>query len=126
VRRLSDKVTRAAPTITEYEALFLDDAEIVVIAYGCVARSAARAVREARKAGIRAGLFRPITLWPFPAAQIRDLDQQARAFVVAELNLGQVAGETERFTRRPVHRVTHAGGLLLHPDTILHAIREAR
>lgn len=125
VRRLNEKVLSHADEVTDYEELELDGAEIVVIAFGCVSRSARQAVRAARERGIRAGLLRLITLWPYPEARVRELNEQAKAFVVAELNLGQVAGETERFVNRPVHRVTHAGGELIPPDTILAAIEEA-
>jgi 2-oxoglutarate/2-oxoacid ferredoxin oxidoreductase subunit alpha len=122
VRRLSEKVTRVAAELVEYEEMFLDDAEVVVLAYGCVARSARRAVREAREQGIRAGLLRPITIWPFVGEQIRALHPQTKAFVCAELNLGQVAGEMERYTTKPILRVNHAGGKLIAPEPIREAI----
>jgi 2-oxoglutarate ferredoxin oxidoreductase subunit alpha len=125
VRRLSDKVSRYADEVIECEELMLDDAEIVVVAYGCVARSARQAVREARARGIRAGLLRPVTIWPFPEARIEQLNEQASAFVVAELNLGQFAREAERFATKPVRRLNHPGGLLLSPEAIVSAIEEA-
>lgn len=124
VRRLNDKVKRRADELVECERFMLDDADVVVIAYGSVARSARQAVREARDAGLRAGLLRPITLWPFPEREIRELDGEGRSFLVAELNLGQVATQVERFTTRTVNRVNHAGGLLMSPAPILGAIRE--
>ncbi len=124
VRRLNEKVTRQVDTIVESEEFALEDAEVVVLAYGCVARSARASVRMARERGIRAGLLRPITLWPFPRARIEELSSTARAFVVAELNLGQVAGQVERFTSRPVRRVNRAGGAPLPPGPILAAIEE--
>jgi 2-oxoglutarate/2-oxoacid ferredoxin oxidoreductase subunit alpha len=126
VRRLNAKVERHAGQIVEYEEVGLDDAEIVVIAYGCVSRSARQAVREARANGVRAGLLRPITLWPFPEARIQELNDQVKGFIVAELNLGQVARETERFTSKRVGRVNHAGGMLLPPEPIAAAIEEAQ
>jgi 2-oxoglutarate ferredoxin oxidoreductase subunit alpha len=122
VRRLNDKVLIHADEIIEAERVMLDDADVIVIAYGSVSRSARHAVRQARAAGLRAGLFRPITLWPFPERLIRELDAQAKAFIVAELNLGQVAGQVQRFTSKPVHRVNHAGGVLMPPTPILAAI----
>ena len=125
VERLNDKVTTNAAELMEWDEMMLDDASIVLIAYGCVARSARQAVTEARAKGIRAGLMRPITMWPFPAERIRELSATADSFVVAELNLGQVAGEVERFTSGPVHRVNHPGGYLLTPQDILSAIEEA-
>ncbi|MBI2939894.1 MAG: 2-oxoacid:acceptor oxidoreductase subunit alpha [Chloroflexi bacterium] len=125
IRRLSEKITRAAPEIVEYEELFLEDAEVAVIAYGCVARSARKAVSLARQEGIRAGLLRLVTLWPFPSARVTELARQVRAVVVAELNLGQMRREVERFTDRPVWPVNHAGGALLTPAQILAPIQEA-
>ena len=122
VRRFSDKVNLQAPALIEYEEAFINDADVVVVAYGCVARSARRAVREARASGLKAGFFRPITMWPFPGDRIRSLAGQAKAFVCAELNLGQVAREMERFTSKPVLRVNHGGGELLAPEPILAAI----
>jgi 2-oxoglutarate ferredoxin oxidoreductase subunit alpha len=125
VRRLVEKVRRNAWRIQEYEEDRLDDARVVVIAYGSTARSARRAVGLAREEGIRAGLLRPITLWPFPGERVRKLSERVAAFVVPELNLGQLAREAERFTSRPVLGVNHAGGAMLPPGPILEAIREA-
>jgi 2-oxoglutarate/2-oxoacid ferredoxin oxidoreductase subunit alpha len=125
VRRLSEKVSQQAPDITEWEDLHVDDAEVVVVAYGSTARSARQAVEEARSRGIRAGLMRPITLWPFPEQRVRDLDGQVRSFIVAEINLGQVAREVERCASREVVRVNRAGGAPMSPQLVLSAIEEA-
>lgn len=125
VRRLTEKISRAAREIVEYESWMLDDADIVLIAYGCVARSARKAVALARQDGIRAGLLRLITLWPFPGPVITALSQRVRAFAVAELNLGQMKREVERFTDRPVLLASHAGGALIPPEVILHSVEEA-
>lgn len=125
VRRLVEKVRRREHEIAEWDGLHLDDAEVVVIAYGSVARSARQAVREARARGLAAGLFRPITLWPFPAGALLDRAGQADTLVVAELNLGQIAAEIERHARRDVVRVNRAGGAPLSPTLILDAIEEA-
>jgi 2-oxoglutarate/2-oxoacid ferredoxin oxidoreductase subunit alpha len=125
VRRLGEKVRRHAPELLEWEELHTEDAEVVVVAYGSVARSARQAVREARSKGIRCGLFRPVTLWPFPKHRVRELDAQVRSFIVTELNLGQVAGEVERYASREVRQVNHPGGAPLSPAVILAAIEEA-
>ena len=125
VRRLVNKIRLHADQIIEYEEIFLDDAELAVIAYGCTARSARRAVNEARREGIRVGLLRLISVWPFPENRVRELSNQVKAFVVPELNLGQMSRETERFTSLPVIGVNHAGGVMMAPDPILDAIREA-
>jgi 2-oxoglutarate ferredoxin oxidoreductase subunit alpha len=122
VERLSSKVTLRADEVMEWDEVMVEDATTIVIAYGCVARSARRAVTEARARGMRVGLLRPVTIWPFPGDRIRELSASADWFVVAELNLGQVAREVERFTAGPVRRVNHPGGHLLTPQDILGAI----
>ena len=124
VRRLVNKIRLHADQIIEYEEIFLDDAELAVIAYGCTARSARQAVNEARREGIRVGLLRLISVWPFPENRVRELSNQVKAFVVPELNLGQMSRETERFTSLPVIGVNHAGGVMMAPDPILDTIRE--
>ena len=125
VRRLVNKIRLHTDQIIEYEEIFLDDAEVAVIAYGSTARSARRAVNEARQQGTRVGLLRLITVWPFPGSKVRELSNQVKAFVVPELNLGQMSRETERFTSLPVIGVNHAGGVMMAPGPILEAIREA-
>jgi 2-oxoglutarate ferredoxin oxidoreductase subunit alpha len=125
VRRLVNKIRLHADQIIEYDELLLDDAQVVVIAYGSTARSARRAVLTAREEGIQAGLLRLITVWPFPEGKVRELSEQAVAFVVPEVNLGQMSRETERFTSLPVIGVNHAGGVMMAPGPILDAIREA-
>ncbi len=125
VRRLVNKIRLHADQIIEYEEEFLDDAQVVVIAYGSTARSAKRAVITAREEGLRAGLLRLITVWPFPEEKVKKLSEQAVAFVVPEVNLGQMSREVERFTSLPVIGVNHAGGVMMAPEPILDAIREA-
>jgi 2-oxoglutarate ferredoxin oxidoreductase subunit alpha len=124
VRRLVNKIRLHADQIIEYEETLLDDAQVVVIAYGSTARSARRAVLTAREEGIRVGMLRLITAWPFPEGRVRKLSEQAVAFVVPEVNLGQMSREVERFTSLPVVGVNHAGGVMMAPDPILDAIRE--
>ncbi|MBI3031333.1 MAG: 2-oxoacid:acceptor oxidoreductase subunit alpha, partial [Candidatus Rokubacteria bacterium] len=97
---------------------------VVIIAYGSTARSARRAVGLAREEGIAAGLLRPITLWPFPGERVKKLAERVRAFVVPELNLGQLSREVERFTSLPVLGANHARGAMMPPEPILEAIRE--
>ena len=126
VRRLSRKVLVHATEVTMTEDLLTDDAEVVVVAYGATSRSARRAVLAARERGIRAGLLRLITLWPFPQGRVRELANRARRFVVVEMNLGQMAREVERHLRRPATWVTHAGGAMIPPETILRSIIEAK
>jgi 2-oxoglutarate ferredoxin oxidoreductase subunit alpha len=124
VTRLVEKISHNSEEIVQTEDHFMDDARIVVIAYGSTARSARRAVKDARQEGIPAGFLRLVSLWPFPVKQISELADQADSFIVAEMNLGQMALEVERHIRRPVTGVFHAGGAMMAPDRILKAIRE--
>jgi 2-oxoglutarate ferredoxin oxidoreductase subunit alpha len=125
VRRLYDKVGNFTSEITQIEEHGLEDADVAVIAFGSTARTARRAVAQAREAGIRAGILRPITLWPFPEDEIRHVAARVRAIVVAELNLGQVRREVERVVDVPVVGAHHAGGVIMPPNIILDSIKEA-
>jgi 2-oxoglutarate ferredoxin oxidoreductase subunit alpha len=124
VRRLVNKIRLHADQIMEYEEILLEDAELAVIAYGSTSRSARRAVNDARQEGIRVGLLRLITVWPFPENKVKELSKQVKAFVVPEVNLGQMSREVERFTSLPVVGVNHAGGVMMAPYPILDAIKE--
>ena len=124
VNRLVDKIRLNAADIGMYEEIGVEDAETIVISFGCTARSARHAVNEARGAGIKCGLLRLITVWPFPEARIRELIAmgKVRQFVVPEVNLGQLRREIERLTSLPVRRLNHAGGTMLAPQAILELI----
>jgi 2-oxoglutarate ferredoxin oxidoreductase subunit alpha len=125
VTRLVNKIRLNADQMIRLEGYSLEDAQIVVIAYGSTARSARRAVREARQEGISAGLLRLISLWPFPARQVMEFVNSAKAVIVAEMNLGQICGEVERHAQQAVRGVFHAGGTMIPPEVILDAIQEA-
>jgi 2-oxoglutarate ferredoxin oxidoreductase subunit alpha len=126
VTRLLDKIRRNADTIACNEEYRIDDAEVVVIAYGITARVAMRAVQMAREQGIRAGLFRPQVIWPFPEKRLRTLTQSTglAGIVVAEMNCGQIFYEVERLAagRVPVLLEPHTGGTVHKPEQILDAI----
>jgi 2-oxoglutarate/2-oxoacid ferredoxin oxidoreductase subunit alpha len=125
VTRLIDKVHRNADGIIRVEGYHLEDAQIVVVAYGCTARSARSAVRKARASGVPVGLLRLVSLWPFPEKTLQELAGKTDQFIVAEMNLGQIRLEVERVIHRPVRGVHHAGGAMIPPDPILEAIQEA-
>jgi 2-oxoglutarate ferredoxin oxidoreductase subunit alpha len=124
ITRLVEKICGNAEQIVRVEGDLLDDAEIVVVAFGSTARSARRAVKEARSAGIPVGFLRLVSIWPFPERVVRELAQQVQAFIVAEMNLGQVRLEVERQVRQPVHGVHNAGGVMMAPGEILERIKE--
>jgi 2-oxoglutarate ferredoxin oxidoreductase subunit alpha len=125
VTRLVNKINHNAEQLIRTESYWLEDAEIVVVAYGCTARSAQRAVREAREEGISAGLLRLISIWPFPENLFQELGAKTETIIAAEMNLGQISREIQRVIGRPVQGVFHAGGEMIPPETILEAIREA-
>lgn len=124
VSRLVQKVRRNADQIIRTEGHHLEDAQILVIAYGCTARSARRAVSEARLLGIKVGLLRLVSIWPFPEDLLRELSGTVEHFIVPELNLGQISQEVERVVKRPVKGVHHAGGAMIPPQRIVEAIHE--
>ncbi len=123
-RRLCDKVEVNRDELVLFENHRTEDAEVLVVAYGSSARSAKRAVEEARKKGIKAGLFRPITLYPVPEKQIRQAAAHAKKVVVPEMNLGQYILEVERLLDRSVKMVgvNRVNGEPIAPSLILSAI----
>jgi len=127
VRRLQEKLEPFNDGRAIAETGDLEDAEVVVVSYGITSRVAQRALQLARQRGIRAGKFRLISAWPFPEERIRELAGRVKAFVVPELNLGQMALEVERAAagRAKVVKVSHAGGTVHDPQVILEAIVEA-
>ncbi len=126
VRRLSEKVLRYPEEYTFWEEYQLDDAEVALISYGISARVAMGAVEEARKQGLKLGLLRLITIWPFPDEVLLRLVQRVKAIVVVEINLGQIAREVERATRArvPIGGVFHAGGRMHTPEEVLAGVKE--
>jgi 2-oxoglutarate ferredoxin oxidoreductase subunit alpha len=98
-RRQLRKIEANRDAIEKNEEYRVEDADILIFAYGTISRSARSAVDSLRNEGIRAGLFRPITLWPFPERRIAELASRVRAILVPEMNLGQMILEVERVTR---------------------------
>ena len=94
--RLTQKITRGFPEIQMSKEYLLDDADVAVIAYGSVARSAWRAVQDARKHGVRAGMLQLITLFPFPRGTVAPLLSSCKAVLVPEMNMGQISREVNR------------------------------
>jgi 2-oxoglutarate ferredoxin oxidoreductase subunit alpha len=127
VRRLLDKLKPLANGRALCDTEDLEDADVVVVSYGITSRVAQRALQMARKQGIRAGKFRLISAWPFPSQRIAELAGRVKAFVVPELNMGQMVQEVERAVagKAKVISVPHAGGTVHRPETILKAIVEA-
>jgi len=126
-RRLVDKIRNNKKDIIRLEESMTEDAEVIVCAYGITARVARLAIQEARAEGIRVGLLRMITVWPFAEERIRELASQVKAFVVPEINYGQIVFEVERCAsgKAKTVLVPHMGGSVHHPQTILQAIKDA-
>jgi 2-oxoglutarate ferredoxin oxidoreductase subunit alpha len=127
-RRQIDKVEceEARAYIEKNDEYMLDDAEVVLWAYGSSARSARYAVNELRKEGIKAGLFRPLTLWPFPEKRTAELAEQAKAIIVPEMNLGQMIIEVDRIAqgRCIIDGVNRVDGDPLNPGQIMAKVKE--
>ncbi len=124
--KLQEKYARIEAHEVRYEGFMLDDAEFVVVAYGIIARSAKAAVLAARKAGIAVGLFRPITIYPFPTKALRALasTERVQAILMAEMNFGQVLTDV-RLSVLGEARVEFLGqpAMPIAPNTIMKAIQ---
>lgn len=126
IQRLCDKIRKNTEKIVKVRQTMLEDAEVAVVAYGIPSRSALSAIRKGRKEGIKAGLLRLITLWPFPEKQVSQLAKQVHAIVVPEMNYGQVVREVERAAKEtPVIFLPKLGEEPHKPTEILEAVRSA-
>ena len=110
-----------------YEEYMMDDAEICIAAFGIAARVSKNAITEARRQGIKAGMIRPITLWPFPKAPFKKAAQSVKQFISVELSMGQMIEDVRLATecRVPVTLCNRVGGMIPSPDMVLEAIKEA-
>jgi 2-oxoglutarate ferredoxin oxidoreductase subunit alpha len=126
VDRIHRKITLGHPEIHMGEFFQLEDADVAVIAYGSVARSAKRAVMDARERGIKAGLLKLMTLWPFMRAAVEKVIQTANVLIVPELNMGQISREVKRVNegKAMVNTLNRVDGLTITPAQILRKIRE--
>ena len=126
VRRLSAKIEDHVNEIATFEEIELDDCEVLLIAYGSVARSAQEAVLKLREQGAKVGLLRPITIWPFHDQRIKAACTGKKAVIVPEMNLGQYAREVERVAPAevPVISLTRVDGELTVPEEIITKVQE--
>jgi 2-oxoglutarate ferredoxin oxidoreductase subunit alpha len=127
IRRLQQKIRAAEDRLTIVDEDGVEDARVIVVSYGITSRVAERAIEMARQKGIKTGRCRLIGVWPFPDHHLRALARHARAFVVPEINLGQIGREVERAVGKRARTVpvTHAGGGVHRPEDIFEAIMEA-
>ena len=110
-----------------YEEYLMDDAEVCIVAYGISARIAKNAIDAARAKGIKVGMFRPITLWPFPKKEIRKVADKVNSFISVELSMGQLIEDVKLYTEctKPVYLCNRTGGMIMTPEEVLAKIEEA-
>jgi len=126
IKRLLGKIELNNDLVESFEELECEDAEVVIVALGVVGRAARRAVRDLRQEGVKVGLFRPITLWPFPTQSFRKLTKKARHLVVAEMNAGQLILEigTAKAGRQTVSGLNRFDGEPISPSQIKQSVKE--
>lgn len=122
-RRINRKIERYKNEIISYKTELLDDADICLVSYGSSARSAKRAMRQARMMGIKVGLFQIFVLWPFPYEVLSELSNRIKKFIVPEMNLGQIGHEVDCATRKESIRVNRVDGSPITPGEILEQIK---
>ena len=127
VTRLVNKIRANRDKLVDVREDGVEGADVVVVSFGITSRVAAAAVEAARHKGVKVGHLRLVIIWPFPAKRIKELAGRAKAFVVPELNMGQMVLEVERAVagKAAVISVPHAGGTVHEPETILARIMEA-
>lgn len=123
--KLQAKYERIKKSETAYEGYRLDDADVILVSYGISSRIARSAVDAARKEGIKAGLFRPISLWPFPDKDLRSVAERGARFISVEMSEGQMREDIRLASGcRTVELVCRYGGRLIELDAVLEKIRE--
>ena len=109
-----------------YQEYFTDDAEYLIVAFGSVARICLKAIEDAREAGLKIGLLRPITLWPFPTERISELGRKMKGVLTVELNAGQMIEDVRLAIGDsvPVRHFGRMGGIVPNPNEVLGALNE--
>jgi len=121
--RLNNKILNNRDKIIDYEVHHIDDADLLVIAYGFTARSALFAIEELRREGKKIGLLRLKTLWPFADKMVKDIGARIKKIFVPEMNRGQIAGEVMKYVCGDVVSYGQTNGEVIHPETIVEQIR---
>lgn len=122
-----ERYAQAEREETMWEEFMMEDAEICVVSCGITARVSRNAIVEARKRGIKVGMIRPITLWPFPKKPLLAAAEKVKSFLCVELNMGQMKQDVELAIRckRPVDLCCRVGGMIPSPDEVLQKIVKA-
>ena len=123
---LQNKYAEIEANERRYEEIECEDAEYLIVAFGSCARIAQKAMEHAREEGIKVGLFRPITLWPFPSPEIAERAKQVKGILVVELNSGQMIEDVKLAVECnvPVHHFGRLGGIVPDPDEVVDALKE--
>ena len=126
-RYLTDKIEKHVDDITITRKYQMDDADVVLISFGCSVRSSLTAIDILRKKGVKAGLLQLVTVWPMPEKEIREALQQAKTVIVPELNLGQLAGEVRKYNDYgcKVLQANRVDGVLITPEQIVDVYEES-
>ena len=125
IQRLEDKVEAHKDEIESYEEFMMDDAEIMIVAYGSVSLAAKESIRHLRDEGIKAGLFRPITIWPSPAEKMKEYTDKIEKVLVVELNIGQFHSEVQRAAARlDIEGLFKVNGRAISPYEIVTKVKE--
>jgi 2-oxoglutarate ferredoxin oxidoreductase subunit alpha len=124
--RLFNKISRHFTLLESVKSFALEDAEQLIIAYGCTARSAQAAVRIGRERGLKIGLLQLISLWPFPRRPVEEALAGKKLCLVPELNMGQISREVKRVNngRTQVTRHSKMDGSMITPDELLERLRD--
>lgn len=123
INRLFNKINSKSDKIARFEEYMLDDAEILIVAYGSVSLSVKEAVNELRRNGIKVGMFRPITLWPSPEKKLKELGERFDKILTIELNLGQYVKEIERIIKKDIRFYGKANGRAISPSEVIKVVR---
>lgn len=126
IRRLFRKVSQNFGDLQIGEHYHIDDAEVAIIAYGCVARSARRAVADCREKGIKAGMLKLNTIWPFMRTDVEKVLRQAKVVIVPEMNMGQISREVKRVNKgsAKIFTINRVDGTIITPQEIMGRIKE--
>ncbi|MDE6098601.1 MAG: 3-methyl-2-oxobutanoate dehydrogenase subunit beta, partial [Muribaculaceae bacterium] len=124
--RLQQRYREIEANEVRYQEYFTEDADYIVVAFGSVARICLKAIEDARAEGLKIGLIRPITLWPFPTEEIARLGKQAKGMLVVELNAGQMIEDVRLAVGNelPVYHFGRTGGIVPNPNEVIDALKK--
>ena len=124
VSRINEKILKNRNQMIETEDYFLEDSEMALIAYGFTARTSLYVVNRLRKEGMRVGLLRLKTLWPFPDEAVAEIGKRVKKLLIPEMNLGQVAGEVRKYCRCDVIPINQTNGEVIRPEAVIEMLKK--